>query len=178
MDISISRALLLQIVGRLTADDTFLGRLRGRARRRALILSLKHLLEEGGRTKAAPDLVAATRRYWEADDSVRIDDPARQRIDRDGIWLSGWVRARTGVTAFDCIDPVRLASAIAALPALSRQVFLLHAHGDLDYGRIAARLGMSTGEVQDELAGALLALDTALHNGGDILDSDDGKPIA
>lgn len=178
MDISISRALLLQIVGRLTADDTFLGRLRGRASRRALILSLQHLSEERGRTEAAPELVTATQRYWETDDSVRIDDPARQRIDRDGIWLSGWVRARTGVTAFDRIDPVRLTSAIAALPTLSRQVFLLHAHEDLDYGRIAARLGMSTGDVQDELAGALLALDTALHGGNDILDSDDGKPIA
>ena len=178
MDISISRTLLLQIVGELTAYDTPLGWLRGRARRRALILSLQHLLEERGCTEAAPDLVTATQRYWEAEDSVRIDDPARQRIDRDGIWLSGWLRARTGVTAFDRVDPVQLASAIAALPPLSRQVFLLHAHENLDYGRIAARLGMSTGEVQDEFAGALLALDTALHDGGDILDSDDGKPIA
>ncbi len=178
MDISISRALLLQIVGRLTADDTLLGWLRGRAPRRVLILSLRRVLEERGRTEAEPDLVTATRRYWEADDSVRIDDRARQRIDRDGFWLSGWLRARTGVTAFDRIDPVRLASAIAALPPLSRQVFLLHAHEDLDYGRIAARLGISTSDVQDEFAGALLALDTALHDGGDMLDSDDGKPIA
>lgn len=178
MDISISRALLLQIVGRWTADETLLGWLRGRARRHALTLSLQHLLEERGSAEAAPDLVTATRRYWEHDASVRVDDPARQRIDRDGIWLSGWLRARTGVTAFDRIDPVRLASAIAALPPLSRQVFRLHAHEDLDYGLIAARLGMATGEVQDELARALLALDTALHGAADILDGDDGKPIA
>ena len=178
MDISISRALLLQIVGRLTADDTFLGWVRGSACRHALTLSLQHLLEERGRAEAALDLVTATRRYWEDDASVRVDDPARQRIDRDGIWLSGWLRARTGVTAFDRIDPVQLASAIAVLPPLSRQVFLLHAHEDLDYGRIAARLAMSTDEVQDELARALLALDTALHGAADILDGDDGKPIA
>lgn len=178
MDISISRALLLQIVGRLTADDTFLGWVRGSGRRHALTLSLQHLLEERGRAEAAPDLVTATRRYWEDDASVRVDDPARERVDRDGIWLSGWLRARTGVTAFDRIDPVQLASAIAALPPLSRQVFLLHAHEDLDHGRIAARLAMSTDEVQDELAHALLALDTALHGAAGILDGDDGKPIA
>src|SRR3546814_586480 len=89
MDISISRALLLQSVGRLTADDTLLGWVRGSAPRHALTLSLQHLLGERGRAEATPDLVTATRRYWEHDASVRVDDPARQRIDRDGIWLSG-----------------------------------------------------------------------------------------
>src|SRR3546814_4736531 len=93
MDVSISRALLLQIVGRLTADETFLGWVRGRARRHALTLSLQDLLEERGRAEAALDLVTATRRYWEDDASVRVDDLARQQIDREGIWLSGWLRS-------------------------------------------------------------------------------------
>lgn len=172
MDLSISRALLLQVSDRLTADDTFFSWLRGRARRRVLALSLAHILEEHGRTAAASDLIAATRRYWREDTGVRIDDDARQQIDRDGIWLSGWLRARTGVTAFDRIDPARLAAAIGALPSLSRQVFLLHSREDLDYGQIAARLGMSVADVQDELVSALLALDMALHDG------DDAKPIA
>src|SRR3546814_10545920 len=95
-----------------------------------LTLCRRDLLEERGRAEAALDVVTATRRYWEDDASVRVDDLARQQIDREGIWLSGWLRARTGVTAFDRIDPVQLASAIAALPPLSRQVFLLHAHED------------------------------------------------
>src|SRR3546814_12907245 len=63
-----------------------------------LTLSLQDLLEERGRAEAALDLVTATRRYWEDDASVRVDDLARQQIDREGIWLSGWLRARTGVT--------------------------------------------------------------------------------
>src|SRR3546814_15290864 len=84
-----SSDLLLQIVGRLTADETFLGWVRGRARRHALTLSLQDLLEERGRAEAALDLVTATRRYWEDDASVRVDDLARQQIDREGIWLSG-----------------------------------------------------------------------------------------
>src|SRR3546814_17171159 len=108
MDVSISRALLLQIVGRLTADETFLGWVRGRARRHALTLSLQDLLEERGRAEAALDLVTATRRYWEDDASVRVEDLARQQNDREGIWLSGWLRDRTGVTAFYRIDPVHL----------------------------------------------------------------------
>lgn len=172
MDLLITRALLLQMSDRLTADDTFFSWLRGRTRRRALALSLAHILEDHSRTAAPPDLIAATRRYWQEDPGVRIDDDARQRIDRDGIWLSGWLRARTGVTAFDRIDPARLAVAIAALPSLSRQVFLLHSHEDLDYGRIAARLGMSAADVQGVLVSVLLTLDTALHDGHD------GKPIA
>ena len=142
------------------------------SRRRALALSLEHILDEHDRTAATPDLTAATRRYWQADPGVRVDDEARQRIDRDGIWLSGWLRARTGVTAFDHIDPARLAVAIAALSSLSRQIFLLHSHEDLDYGRIAARLGMSAADVQDVLVSALLTLNAALQN------DDDGKPIA
>lgn len=172
MDLLITRALLLQISDRLTADDEFFAWLRGRARRRALALSLGHILEEHGRTAATPDLIAATRRYWQEDPGVHIDDDARQQIDRDGIWLSGWLRARTGVTAFDRIDPARLAAAIAGLPSIARQVFLLHSREDLDYGRIAARLGMSAADVQAELASALLSLDAALQ------DDDDGKPIA
>ena len=177
MDLSISRVLLLQISDRLRADDSFVTWLRGRTRRRALALSLQRLLGEHGQTEAARDLVTATRRYWEAESGVRVDDHARQRIDRDGIWLSGWLRARTGVTAFDRIDPALLAAAIAALPPLSRQVFLLHSREDLDYARIGARLGMSSDDVQDELAGALLALDTTLHEAPDI-PGGDGKPIA
>src|SRR3546814_2106612 len=74
-----------------------------------LTLCRRDLLEERGRAEAALDLVTATRRYWEDDASVRVDDLARQQIDREGIWLSGWLRARTGVTAFDRIDPVQLA---------------------------------------------------------------------
>src|SRR3546814_19562077 len=127
-----------------------------------LTLCRRDLLEERGRAEAALDVVTATRRYWEDDASVRVDDLARQQIDREGIWLSGWLRARTGVTAFDRIDPVQLASAIAALPPLSRQAFLLPAHEDLDYGRLAARLAISTDEVQGELARDPLPPATAL----------------
>src|SRR3546814_12054435 len=117
-----------------------------------LTLCRRDLLEERGRAEAALDVVTATRRYWEDDASVRVDDLARQQIDREGIWLSGWLRARTGVTAFDRIDPVQLASAIAALPPPSRQVFLLHAHEAPDYGLIAARLAMSIDEVLEQFA--------------------------
>lgn len=178
MDISISRALLLQLCDQLTADGKFRSWLRGDARRQALAMSLQSLLGDHGLVEAAPDLVAATRHFWREDPGVRVDDEARQRIDRDGIWISGWLRARTGVTGFDVIEPARLASAIAALPPRSREVFFLHSHENLDYGRIAARLGMSTREVQDEFANALLALDTALQDAAGSLLADHGKPIA
>src|SRR3546814_14954791 len=118
-----------------------------------LTLCRRDLLEERGRAEAALDVVTATRRYWEDDASVRVDDLARQQIDREGLWLRGWLRARTGVTAFDRIAPVQLASAIAALPPLSRQVFLLHAPEDLDYGRISARLAMPTDAVDRKSVG-------------------------
>src|SRR3546814_18963654 len=85
MDVSIPRALLLQIVGRLTADDTFLGWVSGRARRHALTLSLQDLLEAPGRAEAALDLVPATRRAGEVHASVRGHELARTKFNREGI---------------------------------------------------------------------------------------------
>jgi DNA-directed RNA polymerase specialized sigma24 family protein len=178
MNLSISRALLIQIRDQLTSDDTLLAWFRRRGRRRALAAALELLIEEGGSSEAASDLVIATRLFWEAEAGVRVDDPAAQRIDRDGIWLSGWLRARTGIVTYDRIDPARFATAIERLPAISREVFLLHSREDLDFGRIAARLRMSPDDVQDELARVLLELDAALHETPEFPDGADGKPIA
>lgn len=177
MDISIARALLCQIHDQLTADDGLVAWYRGRRRRRALASALKLQFDAPDASEAAPDLVAAARRFWGSDPGVRIDDRARQTIDRDGIWLSGWVLARTGVAAYDCIEPERIAAAIGRLPPLAREVLRLHSDKGLDYRQIAARLGLSMAVVQDQLAGALLALDTLLHAPG-IQDADDSKPIA
>ena len=44
------------------------------------------------------------------------------------------------IVTYDRIDPARFATAIERLPAISREVFLLHSREDLDFGRIAARL--------------------------------------
>src|SRR3546814_14095913 len=81
MDISISRALLLQIVGRLTADDTLLGWVRGSAPRHALTLSLQHLLGDRDRAEAIPDLVTATRSNWKTAANLRVHDPSPQPTD-------------------------------------------------------------------------------------------------
>lgn len=177
MHILISRALLCQVHDQLARGDGLVAWCRGRRRRRALADVLKQLIDAPAPSLVAPDLIAATRRFWGSEPGVRIDDRARQAIDRDGIWLSGWLLARTGVAAYDCIAPERIAAAIDQLPPIAREVLRLHSHEDMDYRSIAARLRMSIADVEDQLAVALLALDTALQEPGDG-DGVVGKPIA
>jgi RNA polymerase sigma-70 factor (ECF subfamily) len=49
----------------------------------------------------------------------------------------------------------RMRAAVAALPAVPRTVFRLHAVDALDYAAIAAQLGISVAEVERHLADAI-----------------------
>jgi DNA-directed RNA polymerase specialized sigma24 family protein len=49
----------------------------------------------------------------------------------------------------------RMRTAVAALPAVTRTVFRLHAVDALDYSAIAAQLGISIAEVERHLADAI-----------------------
>lgn len=55
----------------------------------------------------------------------------------------------------------RLREALAGLPQQTRDVFIAHCIDDLDYGVIAARLGISVADVQREFARAMAVLDDA-----------------
>ena len=62
---------------------------------------------------------------------------------------------------------VRLAAAIDTLPMAERAVYLLGAVDGLDYPQIGFRLGVSVGEVERLTAGAVFAVDRALHGSRD-----------
>lgn len=62
-------------------------------------------------------------------------------------------------------DPVRMRRAIAALPGLTRRVYLLHLADGLDYGAIAAGLELTVAEVQDRIAQAIVLIDRHLRAG-------------
>ncbi len=61
----------------------------------------------------------------------------------------------------------RLRVAIAAMPEPRRSVYLFTARDGLDYREIAARLGLDVGEVQRELARALVDLIYAVEDDGE-----------
>lgn len=67
----------------------------------------------------------------------------------------------------DEIDPVRLArmeAALASMPELTREVFMLHRFDDLSYRRIALRLGIGADEVLEHMVMALKHLCAALRD--------------
>ena len=57
----------------------------------------------------------------------------------------------------------RIEEALLALPARTRDVFLLHRLDGLGYGEIAARFGISEARVGADIAEAILAIDRALE---------------
>lgn len=92
-------------------------------------------------------------------------DPGEQIVRRDGdaYWVRAWVRvdaASLGQSGTGLAD--RYGEAIAALPQMTRQAFLSHQRDDEDYRTIAARLGITTGEVEQHVADALIAIGQAL----------------
>lgn len=54
-------------------------------------------------------------------------------------------------------------AAIADLPCLTREVFILHRFNDLDYARIAERLEISIAEVEGHISLALRLLHRSLR---------------
>ena len=83
--------------------------------------------------------------------------------------IRGWVRARitaSGIHPDDIADAVQLRrryrKAVSTLPDVQRTVFSLHRVDDLSIAEIAARLHISTPEVEQHLAAALLAIATAV----------------
>ena len=95
---------------------------------------------------------------------LRID-PDEQTVQRDGegYWVRAWVHvdaAGLGEAGAAQID--RYASAVTALPEITRQVFMAHLLGDEDFTAIAARLGITTHEVEQRIADALVAIGRVL----------------
>ena len=62
--------------------------------------------------------------------------------------------------------PRRVEQAIASMDAHTREVFLLHGVHDLGFNEIASRLGMPEGDVEAEIARALVILLRAVDGGG------------
>lgn len=54
--------------------------------------------------------------------------------------------------------------AIARLPELTREVFILHRFEDLSYERVARRLGIDVKEVEAHIAATLIAVRRALSD--------------
>ncbi|EQB16519.1 hypothetical protein [Sphingobium fuliginis] len=58
--------------------------------------------------------------------------------------------------------PERYARALRALPEMTCKILLAHQRDEQDFGTIAAQLGITTREVEQHIADALLAISRAL----------------
>lgn len=104
---------------------------------------------------ASADLVHETRERWKDEAGIRIDDQAIISADSTGLWVSAWLRAGIPVAPTDRHAYQR---ALAALPTLAREVFLLNRQDGLGYDGIGQRLGLSLSEVERQFSTALVGL--------------------
>lgn len=119
------------------------------------------------RDKPVLPVVAAARDRWETANVLRID-PNEQAVehDDDGYWVRAWVRVSSAsINDHGAGLAERYARALAALPEITREVLLAHQRREQDFGTIAARLGITTREVEQHIADALLAIGQALDRG-------------
>ncbi|WOF45084.1 sigma-70 region 4 domain-containing protein [Sphingopyxis indica] len=115
--------------------------------------------------KAVLPVVADARQRWEASHDVRID-PGEQAVARedDGYWVRAWVRlSEVGLSPVAPDLAGQYAHAVAALPEITRKVLLAHQRDNEDFRTIAVRLGITTSEVEQHIADALLAIGQALN---------------
>ncbi|WP_458733072.1 sigma factor-like helix-turn-helix DNA-binding protein [Sphingobium xenophagum] len=117
----------------------------------------------------APDktvlpIVAAARVRWPNAHILRID-PDEQTVQRDGdgYWVRAWVHVdAAGLADVGAAPNNRYAHAVSALPEITRQILLADFLGDEDFTAIAARLGITTQEVEQHIADALAAIAQSL----------------
>ena len=88
---------------------------------------------------------------------LRVDPPPASEADS---WLPAWIFGP--IEGGEGYRLVALEVAIAALPPMTREVFLAHRDRALDYPAIAAELGIYVAEVERHLATALVRLDEAV----------------
>jgi len=126
-------------------------------------------IEDFLRSFAGPGHLAIdeARERWSATSSIRID--AEERIVEHSPGGGYWVRAWVFVERPKLGEPgtplrTRYEAALAVLPSLTREVLLAHRVDDLDYAAIAARFGITIGEVEQCVAEALEAVSKALDH--------------
>ncbi len=114
--------------------------------------------------KPALAVVAAARDRLETAILLRVDANALAvEHDEGGYWVRVWVRvssASIGDTPGSQAE--RYVKAIAALPETTRDVLVAHQRDGQDLSTIASRLGITTRDVEQHLADAILAIGRAL----------------
>jgi DNA-directed RNA polymerase specialized sigma24 family protein len=88
---------------------------------------------------------------------LRFAPPADTAVEQ---WVPVWIRSTANQTGSSLLPA--LAAAVAALPPMTRAVYLIHRDRQLAYPAIAAELGIEIAEVQRHIATALVRLDEAL----------------
>lgn len=121
------------------------------------------------RGPVSDDSLQRARRLLGAPTWLRFDTPS---IPDAANWLPAWILVTS--VAPDGYRLAALEAAVAALPPMTREVFLAHRDRSLDYPAIAAELGIDVAEVEHRLATALLRLDDSVTAAERALGNDAG----
>jgi DNA-directed RNA polymerase specialized sigma24 family protein len=102
-------------------------------------------------------LIERARRFFGCLPDLRFDAPGPDDADH---WVAAWVRLPAGLADSSVLATID--AALAALPPMTREVYLAHRDRELAYSAIAAELGIDVATVEQHIAAALVRLDEAL----------------
>lgn len=104
------------------------------------------------------------RERWETAKLLRVDANALAvEHDEDGYWVRVWVRVSSAsIGDTPASQAERYVEAIAALPETTRHILLAHQRDEQVIDAIAFRFGITTREVEQHIADAIVAISLAL----------------
>ena len=155
-----TRSFAAEIRAFLELIDRGPWRFHRRAQRRSLLARLRR--QEAAGERDWQDVVDATRERWAGDYRVAVPARPAVRIDDDGIWVEAWLLAGEGLPGSDPIAPDIMSAALARVPVIPREVFVLHRRDGMRLDAIDARLALPAGGARAALAEALMLLDELL----------------
>lgn len=155
MTVETERGLLLDALALLKDTPDFALRQDVRRTSYALCARIEAFLTTAANPAATEDVLREVRDRWRSEPGVRVDDGARVEIDAQGLWVGAWLRAGTPIVP---VDTLAYEKALASLPVLAREVFLLNRRDGLGYHAIGRTLGLSAVQVEREFAAALSGL--------------------
>lgn len=137
---------------RLTASD--------RAGVRDMVARIDELLKAAEIVDVSVERAVGLPSHWQETPDVRLDDGPIVRVNSQGVWISAWLLvgpARESPTTEQFED------ALALLPVMAREVYMLHRVEGLALKNVARRLGLRLEEVELQLSEALRCLHRLLY---------------
>lgn len=127
---------------------------------RMLVARIDRYLETAPKQDAPSDVIEDTRARWRGETGIRIEDDAMIRGDARGVWISAWVLAGPALQSF---DRATFLQALNDLPAMEREVYVLHRVEGRTMDEIAERLSCPVEDAEALFFAALRGLHERIY---------------